>query len=61
MEAEAQNNKDENKARVYDPDLDGDMEGEDAKKDTKEEEKKKPRKPLIKLDPAFLIDKETGL
>jgi hypothetical protein len=55
-------------ARLEDSDLDDDrreegLENGEKKDDGKEEEekKKKPRKPLLKLDPNYLIDNPRGL
>jgi len=48
------------KPQLYDEDLDdnGDKKQDE---DKKEEEKKKPKKPLLKLDPTFLIEQPRGL
>lgn len=52
----------EDKPRVYDSDLDNDKEAKpEGEADKKEEKKKAPRKPLIKMDPGFLIDNPNGL
>lgn len=46
---------------LYDSDLDDDKKDDKPQEEKKEEEKKKPKRPLIKLDPAFLIDNPRGL
>jgi len=58
---------DQERPRVYDPDLDDDKPnnegGEDAapKKQEEPEKKKKERKPLLKLDPTFVTENPRGL
>jgi hypothetical protein len=50
-----------NKPQLYDSDLDDNKKEDPKDEDKKEEKKKANRKPLIKLDPTFLIDNPRGL
>lgn len=47
--------------RVHDSDLDDDEKPKEQEEDKKEEKKKANRKPILKLDPHFLIENPRGL
>ncbi len=47
--------------RVHDSDLDDDEKPKETEEEKKEEKKKAPRKPVVKLDPQFLVDNPRGL
>lgn len=47
--------------RVHDSDLDDDKPKETTEEKKEEEKKKAARKPMLKLDPAFVTDNPRGL